>query len=165
MHLIDDLLDAARVERGELELRRERVALQVVLGQALEARRARGLRPDEVVDLVAPDVPIWLDADPARLAHAFALLLDDAGMASGAGEPAAVEVTCGDGRVTVCVRGAGEPGVGLALVRGLVEMHGGGVEVSSEEARGAAVRISLPLAAAVAGGVGSRRGDPRTQRA
>jgi PAS domain S-box-containing protein len=160
MHLIDDLLDASRITRGELVLRRERVALQAVLARALEARRARGLRPDEVVEVVASDAPIWLDADPARLAHAFTLLLDDAGAASDDGASQSIVVTCGDGRVTACVRCTGEPGVGLALVRGLVEMHGGGVEVTSEEARGAAVRISLPLAAAA-----SRRGDAATQRA
>ena len=151
MHLIDDLLDASRITRGELVLRRERVALQEVLRRALEARRARGIRPDQEVSLVAPDAPVWLDADPARLAHAFTVLLDDAGAAGDVIEPPSVVVTCGDDAVSVCVRRAGDPDVGLALVRGLVERHGGTVEMSAGEARGALVRVSLPKAAAVHG--------------
>jgi len=151
MHLIDDLLDASRITRGELALSRERVALQAVLGRALEARRARGLRPDQEVTVVAPDAPIWLDADPARLAHAFTLLLDDSGAAGDAGETPSVVVACGDGSVSVCVRRAGDPHVGLALVRGLVERHGGGVEVSDEGAHAAEVRVILPLAAVAVG--------------
>lgn len=165
MHLIDDLLDASRITRGELALSRERVALQAVLGRALDSRRARGLRPDRDVTVVAPDAPIWLDADPARLAQAFALLLDDAGAAGDAGEPPSVVVTCGSGWVSACVRRAGNPDVGLALVRGLVGSHGGTVEVSSGERRTAEVRVTLPLAAAANGDATSWSGDAVMERA
>jgi signal transduction histidine kinase len=165
MHLIDDLLDASRITRGELVLRRERVALQAVLGHALETRRARGLSPARSVKVVAPDAPVWLDADPARLAHAFTLLLDDGGATGGAGEPPSVVVTCGSGWVSACVRRAGDPDVWLALVRVLVGCHGGTVEVSGGESRAAEVRVTLPLAAAANGDARSRSGDAVMERA
>jgi len=159
MHLIDDLLDASRIARGELELVRTRVALQAVLGQAVEARRARGPRPGREVTVVAPDAPIWLDADPARLAHAFSLLLDDADAERDAAEPPSVVVTCGNGSVSVCVRRAGDPEAGLAMVRGLVGRHGGTVEVSAGEGSPmAGVRVTLPIAAAAEGDAASRSG-------
>jgi PAS domain S-box-containing protein len=164
VHLIDDLLDASRIARGELVLRRERVALQAVLGRALEGRRARHLRPDQEVTVAAPDAAVWLDADPARLAHAFALLLDDAG-AGDAGEPPSVTVTCGDGSVTVCVRRAGGLDVGLAPVRALVERHGGTVEVVGGESRSAEVRVTLPIATVADGDASSRSAAAALERA
>jgi signal transduction histidine kinase len=114
--------------------------------------------------VVAPEAPIWLDADPARLAHAFTLLLDDAAAAGDADEPPSVVVTCGDGSVAVCVRRAGDPDAGLALVRGLVERHGGSVEVLGGETPPARVRVTLPIAAAASRDATSRRGDAAMER-
>jgi K+-sensing histidine kinase KdpD len=164
VHLIDDLLDASRIARGELVLRRERVALQAVLGRALEGRRARHLRSDQEVTVAAPGAAVWLDADPARLAHAFALLLDDAG-AGDAGEPPSVAVTCGDGSVTVCVRRTGGLDVGLAPVRALVERHGGTVEVAGGDSRSAEVRVTLPIATVADGDASSRSAAAALERA
>jgi PAS domain S-box-containing protein len=149
MHLIDDLLDASRIARGELVLRRERVALQEVLGQALEARRARGVGTEPEVQLVAPDAPIWLVADPARLAHAFTLLLDDGGAAPDAGARPRVVVSRDAGSASVCLHRAGDADAGLVLARGLVERHGGAVEVTKDAVSEATVRVTLPLAAAM----------------
>ncbi|MFL5520782.1 MAG: PAS domain-containing protein [Gemmatimonadales bacterium] len=174
VHLIDDLLDASRISRGKMVLRRQRVSLQSVLAAALEATRPQLVRSGQVLDVALPEAPIWLDADPTRLTQIFSNLLDNAAKFSEAGGHVSVTTASRDGQVTVLVRdtGVGIPsdqlatifdmfaqadhsversagglGIGLALVRGLVEMHGGSIQATSEGTKqGTEMRVTLPLA-------------------
>jgi PAS domain S-box-containing protein len=174
VHLIDDLLDASRISRGKMVLRRQRVELQAVVSQALEATRPQLARAGQLVDVALPDAPIWLDADPTRLTQVFSNLLDNAAKFSESGGRVTVTTTLGDDEVVVVVRdtGVGIPsdelatifdmfaqvdhsversagglGIGLALARALVAMHGGRIEASSAGAQqGTEMRVVLPLA-------------------
>jgi CheY-like chemotaxis protein/anti-sigma regulatory factor (Ser/Thr protein kinase) len=153
------------------------VSLQSVLAAALEATRPQLVRSGQVLDVTLPEAPIWLDADPTRLTQVFSNLLDNAAKFSEPGGHVSVTTASRDGQVAVLVRdtGVGIPsdqlatifdmfaqadhsversagglGIGLALVRGLVEMHGGSIQASSEGTKqGTEMRVSLPLAADV----------------
>ena len=76
--LVDDLLDMSRITRGRIELRKERVELAAIVHQAVEAVRplCRGMNQELTVAL--PPQPIYLDADPARLAQVVGNLLNNA---------------------------------------------------------------------------------------
>jgi len=182
VRLIDDLLDANRITRGKLELRRSRVALAEVMEQALETSRPL-VRGHELTVSLPPE-PVWLHADPVRLAQVLSNLINNACKYTPAGGAiwvrAAVEEGGGGGRLRVCVKdgGVGIPaehmprlfemfsqvagarsygnsgaygglGIGLALSRALVELHGGTLEAASEgEGRGAEFTVTLPAAEA-----------------
>jgi PAS domain S-box-containing protein len=171
VRLIDDLLDVSRISRGKLELRRQRLALSTVLEQALEQSRPH-LAHHEVT-LRLPAGAIHVNGDPVRLAQVFSNLLNNAGKFTPKG--GCVEVSaerCGPS-VTVKVKDTGAGiapehlphlfrmfaqggspvdraqeglGIGLALVRGLVEMHGGSVEARSEGlGKGSEFVVRLPV--------------------
>jgi two-component system CheB/CheR fusion protein len=173
--LVDDLLDVARMTKDKLELRRERVALMQVLEAATEAARsALDAHAQELVMVVPPGPGPYLDADPVRLAQVFTNLLLNAAKFSD--HPGTVRITVADDdalvRVTVADSGSGlapedlsrvfemfyqSPhgrakdglGIGLALVRRLVEMHGGTVgAMSAGLGRGSQFVVRLPVAAA-----------------
>lgn len=171
--LVEDLLDVSRITTGKLRLKREPLTLQEVLDTALEISRPHiekaGL--EFVVNL--PDEPIDLFADRVRLAQVFSNLLNNAAKFTETGGRVMVSATVEAGRVHVRVRdtGIGIPaevmphlfelftqidhtlnrsqgglGVGLALVRRLVELHDGTVSAHSEGSGcGAEFRITLPL--------------------
>lgn len=174
--LVDDLLDVARITSNRLELRREAVDIRDLVRHAAEASalqiRERGLEFD-VVD-GSPE-SIRVDADPARLAQVLSNLLDNACKFTPA--PGRIELSYGrrDAEAWITVRDTGRGiaadalprvfdlfvqgeaerdragpglGIGLALVRRLVEMHGGSVSVQSEgPGRGCTFEIRLPVAA------------------
>jgi PAS domain S-box-containing protein len=172
VRLIDDLLDVSRITRGKLELRREAVTLESVIGSALEISRPLIDAAGHELTVVLPPGPVMFDADPTRLAQVFANLLNNAAKFTDRGGrimlAAAVEGT--DAVVSVNDTGIGIPadrlphifdmfsqvapalersqgglGIGLSLVKGLVEMHGGGVEVRSEGPdRGSEFVVRLP---------------------
>lgn len=175
VQLVDDLLDVARITRGTLELRRERLELAAAVARALD--RARPLLEARRHRLEL-DVPAGLavDADPARLAQAIASLLDNAarytppggrvtvrGGRTGAGEVALAVEDDGQGippellpRVfEPFVQGARTPdrregglGLGLALARSLVALHGGRLAAhSAGPGLGARFELALPAAA------------------
>jgi signal transduction histidine kinase len=171
--LVDDLLDVARVARGKLELRRARVDLVARVAEALEDHAAlfasRGIR---LVPRLG-EGPVWIDADPMRISQALANLLQNAAKFTPSGGRVEVGVERAHGSATVRVRddGAGfdpwlrdrifQPfaqageglhgrdgglGLGLALVKAVVELHGGSVEARSEgRGRGAEFVLRLPL--------------------
>lgn len=175
--LIDDLLDLTRVARGKIELQKERTSLDKVLGYAVDVCRpdivARGL----VFGMdMGPDAPYWLEADLTRLQQVFWNLLKNAVKFTPHG--GCIGVRCrldGPGHVVVEVRDNGigiEPetiprlflafeqaersinrqfgglGLGLAISKAMVEMHGGSIEAESEgRGKGATFRVRLPLAA------------------
>jgi signal transduction histidine kinase len=78
VRLVDDLLDAARISRGKLELRRERVELSSIVGQAVEAARPLCERRNHHLTVTIPSGPIYLNADPARIFQIVNNLLNNA---------------------------------------------------------------------------------------
>ena len=174
VRLIDDLLDLSRISRGKIELRRQRVDLAEVVWQAVETSRPAieeaGLELS--VDLAAD--PVLVDADVTRMTQVFANLLNNAAKFTERGGHVWLTMERQDGQAVVSIRddGIGIPaqqlarvfdmftqvdqslersrgglGIGLALVRGLVEMHGGTVEARSE-GRGRGTELIVRLAAA-----------------
>ncbi|HEX6320519.1 MAG TPA: ATP-binding protein [Burkholderiales bacterium] len=170
VRLIDDLLDVSRITSGKLELRRERVELAAVVEQALETSRPHLRGHEFTVSL--PAQPVWLDADPVRLAQVLANLLNNACKYTPAGgqirlsaerEAAGVKVKVRDtgmgiaadqlARVFDMFSQAGQAGahaqeglgIGLALARALVEMHGGAISAASDgPGAGSEFAVALP---------------------
>jgi CheY-like chemotaxis protein len=180
VRLVDDLLDISRITRNKLELRLRRVDLASVLRDAIETSGQF-----HRVDLRLPDVPVWLQADPVRLAQVFGNLLNNAAKFSEPSSRIDVAVLREADGVTVRVRdeGIGIPadqldsvfdmfsqvdrrlertqgglGIGLALVKRLIDLHEGTVSAASDgEGRGSEFVVRLPVA------VGApERAAPRT---
>jgi signal transduction histidine kinase/DNA-binding response OmpR family regulator len=174
--LVDDLLDVSRITRGKIELRKESVDLAASVHRAVTTVESLISSRQHELSVSLPDRPIRLMADPARLEQVLANLLNNAAKYTDPGGRIRLEVECGQREVAVHVRdsGVGIPehllprvfdlfmqgdrsldrsqgglGIGLTLVRSLVEMHGGQVEVASDgPGRGSDFCIRLPLAAA-----------------
>ncbi len=178
VRLIDDLLDVSRITRGKLHLRRERADLAAVVRAAVEASRPPIDDAGHRLTVALPPAPVWLDADPARLAQVFSNLLTNAAKYTDRGGRITLAAERRGGEVVVSVadtgigiaaehlprmfemfsqvdsaldRAQGGLGIGLALVRGLVEMHGGTVEARSDgPGRGSTFAVRLPVAGAAA---------------
>src|SRR3954470_20927140 len=152
VRLIDDLLDVSRITRNKLELRREQVTLADVVGSAVETARPVIDATGHDLRVSLPPEPVELDADLTRLAQVFGNLLTNSAKYTPPGGRIALTAEVRDQWVTVSIRdtGIGIPaealprifdmfsqvdrtlerstgglGIGLALVKGLVEMHGG----------------------------------------
>jgi PAS domain S-box-containing protein len=171
VRLVDDLLEASRISRGLLELRREPVQLAHVLRSAVEAAEPLVLEARHTLEIELPDDPIWVDGDAVRLAQCFANLLNNAARYTPQGGRIWLRaVLAADGMVRVSVRDTGVGftaetkavlfemfsrgegsvglGIGLALARKLAQMHGGVVEAHSDGAgRGSEFIVSLPVSA------------------
>ena len=176
IRLVDDLLDASRINQGKLELRLERVDLASLMRHAVETSRLVIDAGDHEIIMHVPPEPVFVDADVVRLGQVFANLLNNAAKYSERGgrirmsaERRGVEVV-----ITVADSGVGIPldmlpkifdifmqvdrsleksqgglGIGLTLVRRLVEMHGGSVEACSEgHGRGSEFVVRLLAASA-----------------
>jgi len=171
--LIDDLLDASRISQGKIGLRREKVELTSVVRQVVEASRPYYEAAQQELTVALPPQPIYLDADPVRLAQVFGNLLHNASKFSRRGGRVALAGELQGGDVVIAVRdcGIGIPsallprvfelfmqgdqtlerthgglGIGLTLVRRLVEMHGGSVQAASEGVdRGSEFVVRLPV--------------------
>jgi PAS domain S-box-containing protein len=78
VRLVDDLLDAGRISRGKIELRRERVELSSIIHHVLEAVRPISERRDLELTITLPTVPVYVNADPTRLAQVVGNLLNNA---------------------------------------------------------------------------------------
>ncbi len=173
VRLIDDLLDVSRITRGKLQLRRERVELASIVQAAVEGSRPLIDASGHALTITLPPEPIALDADPARLAQVFGNLLTNAAKYTDRGGRIWLTATRKDGGVVVSVkdtgigisaehlpqlfqmfsqvdrsleRSQGGLGIGLTLVKRLVEMHGGQVEARSEgPGKGAEFVVHLPV--------------------
>ena len=171
-HLLEDLLDISRLERNRIELRRERLDLNTIVQQAVESvgPLLDGRAHRCSVDL--PRDPVPIDADPTRLTQVFTNLLNNAAKYTERGGLIAVRMDIDDRWAAIRVRDngigippahltdvfemftqyAGKPagglGIGLALTRGLVELHGGRIEARSEGAGlGSEFVVTLPVVA------------------
>ncbi len=172
--VVDDLLDVSRITRDTVRLERRRMTLGEAVATAVETCRPRleARRHDLVIDL--PAEPLWLDADPVRLAQILANLLHNATKFTPDGGRIALTATAAGGEVTVAIRDTGigmtpevlasafelfaqgpppldRPhgglGLGLTLVRRLVELHGGTVAAASDgPGRGSELVVRLPAA-------------------
>jgi PAS domain S-box-containing protein len=172
--LLDDLLDVSRITREKLELRRHRVALAAVVEAAVETSRPLIEAAGHELAVALPDGPVYLDADPVRLAQVFSNLLNNAAKYTPAGGHVRLEAARLGDALTVTVRddgiglapeilptlfdmfsqaapalerAQGGLGIGLSLVKGLVELHGGAIEARSDgPGRGSAFVVRLPVA-------------------
>jgi signal transduction histidine kinase len=176
--LIDDLLDVARISRGTLELRRESVTLSAVVDSAIESSRPSIDRQGHHLEVVLPPEAVDLFADPIRLSQVLMNLLNNAAKYTPPGGRIELVAEREAGGVVIRVRdnGVGIPpeklstlfqmfvqlddargrtdrglGIGLALARHLVELHGGAIEVESAgPGSGSEFRVRLPVVQAVA---------------
>ncbi|MEJ8835569.1 hybrid sensor histidine kinase/response regulator [Ramlibacter sp. AN1133] len=179
VRLVDDLLDVSRISQGKLAIRRERVDMADVLAQAIETAHelieARGHR----LALDLPPEPLCVTGDATRLAQVAANLLLNAAKYTPDGGDIRATVREADGEVELSVAdnglgiapemqarvfdlfvqvgtqwqpGMGGLGIGLALVRRLVELHGGSIRVhSAGEGQGSTFTVRLPAAPLAAG--------------
>ena len=171
VRLVDDLLDVSRITRGQMELRREPIELSSVVTRALEAVSPLIQQRRHVLEVdVSPDS--WLLADPERLTQVVANLLTNAAKYTPPGGHLQVRARDADGGFSLVVEddGPGVPpdllprifepfvqgprtldrregglGLGLALVRGLAEAHGGHVEAHDKgHGQGSTFTVWLP---------------------
>ncbi len=173
VRLIDDLLDVSRINRNKMELRRARVALTDVISSAVETAQPQIDSAEHELSLTIPAFPIYLDADLTRLAQVFSNLLTNSAKYTPRGGRIWLTAKRNGGQVEVSVqdngigvpsaslvkifdmfsqvdrtfeRSSGGLGIGLALVKGLVEMHGGSVTAASEgEGKGSTFTVVLPV--------------------
>jgi signal transduction histidine kinase/CheY-like chemotaxis protein len=170
--LVDDLLDVSRVARGKLELRKEPVELASVVSRAVEAAQPLLTRFRHALSVVPPEEPLFLVADPARLSQVISNLLNNAAKYTPPGGRVRLSVEREGDEAVLRVRDTGigidaellphvfdlfvqghdAPehargglGIGLSLVRALVQLHGGEVGVTSGGAgAGSEFTIRLP---------------------
>ncbi len=170
--LVDDLLDVSRISHGRLHLQRERIDLRVVVSHAVETLESDINERHQQLTTALPDAPVWLQADPWRLEQVFVNLLANASRYTDAGGELAVWMHTRDGQAVVGIRDSGigiapdalphifdlfkqadeaAPrsksglGIGLALVRNLVELHGGSVTAASAGiGQGSEFTVRLP---------------------
>ena len=173
--LVDDLLDVSRISRGKIELHRELVSLPGLIDQAVEAVRPILDEHRLDLDLSVPEGSLFIEADPTRVDQILFNLLLNATKYTPEGGRIWLEVENVGGQVVVRVRDSGigiEPellprvfdlflqgerrvgvsheggGIGLSLVKNLVELHGGTITAGSQGPdKGSEFVVSLPVAA------------------
>ncbi|MEI8233786.1 MAG: ATP-binding protein [Verrucomicrobiota bacterium] len=172
--LIEDLLDLSRVTRGKIALRKITLDLVEAVHDAARAARSAFFKGGQDFVLKLPETPLWVQADPVRLGQIVSNLLANAAKFTGPGKQVRLGLEREDAHAVLRVgdEGIGIPsdmlerifepfvqvdagsarsglGLGLPLVRQLVGLHGGSVEVRSDgPERGAEFFVRLPLAAA-----------------
>lgn len=175
VRLVADLLDVSRIARGQIELRRESVDLGRIVQQAVEACRPFIDSARHTLQVSVPCEPPCVDADPARLTQVLSNLLHNACKYTEPGGRIELTLTCDLEEAVIRVKdnGIGIPanrlegvfdlfvqldssaersqgglGVGLAIVKRVVKVHGGSVKVTSEgPGRGSEFVVRLPLEA------------------
>jgi signal transduction histidine kinase/DNA-binding response OmpR family regulator len=173
VHLVDDLMDVSRITQGKIELRKQAVSLPDVLAQAVEAVEPLMKKYHHSLTLSVPETPLWLEADATRLVQVFSNLLNNAAKYTNEGGQIRCIVKADGQEVEISIidNGTGIPshmlprifelflqidssieraqgglGIGLTLVKKLVEMHDGRITAHSQGLQqGSEFRIRLPL--------------------
>ncbi|MFC7337900.1 PAS domain S-box protein [Haloferula chungangensis] len=171
--LVDDLMNVSRITRGKMELRKSKVALIEIFQSSIEASQSHIEEAGHDLLVSQPEHTIFLEADRNRMIQIFSNLLINAAKYTPPGGRIRFSSEVQDSQVTVSVEdnGIGIPenmsdrifemfaqidrpqekgysglGIGLCLVKSLVEMHGGSISVSSDGHRkGSVFRVSLPI--------------------
>jgi PAS domain S-box-containing protein len=174
VRLVDDLMDVSRITQGKLELRREALSLAEILSMAIETSMPAIEAGRHELTVSLPEEILILEADKVRLTQVFGNMLNNAARYTDRGGHIWVNAWLEGRQVVVSVRdtGIGIPaaklprvfemfsqahrdsargqaglGIGLTMVRSLVELHGGSVEARSEgPGRGSEFLVRLPLA-------------------
>jgi PAS domain S-box-containing protein len=174
VRLVDDLLDASRITTGKLQLRKERVELAAVVQSAVDTIRPLIDEHGHKLTVSLPPAPVMLEADPTRLAQVLSNLLNNAAKYSEDGGQIALSAERQGDEIMVRVtdtgigipaghlprifemfaqvdttfeRSQGGLGIGLSLVKGLVEMHGGRIDAhSAGPGTGSEFMVRLPAA-------------------
>jgi signal transduction histidine kinase/CheY-like chemotaxis protein len=177
--LVDDLLDVSRIDRGKLELSRQRIALDAVVKGAIETSKPNIEARNHRLLATLPPEPVYVDGDALRLTQLLSNLLNNAAKFTPRGGQIEVSLRRGQHQAVVQVtdNGIGIPpeelprifdifvqlrsdlapgaaglGIGLALARSIAEMHGGRLAARSEgRGRGSRFLLTLPLSQAAAG--------------
>jgi len=189
VRLVDDLMEVSRIRRGRIELKRERVALAAIVQSAVETSRPLVEAAGHQLGVLLPEEPVVLDADPVRLAQVLTNLLNNAAKYTDPGGQIWLSAWREGANLVLSVRdtGVGIPpeqlpsvfdlfsqadrsygraqgglGIGLTLVRALVELHDGSVEARSDgPGKGSEFVVRLPLPNEAAMPVAERRsGEP-----
>ena len=178
--LVDDLLDVTRITRGKIELRRERVDLREVVPRAADDFRAMMDERELAFRIAVPAARVWADVDVTRLTQVIGNLLHNAAKFTPTSGEVDLSLGAEDGSAEIRVRDTGigiDPvllphifdafvqgertlarregglGLGLAMVKGIAELHGGSVRAESAGiGKGAEVVVRLPLAPMVISG-------------
>jgi len=173
--LIEDLLDVARIDQGKISLQRERVSLQSVIESAVDTSRPKIEAGAHDLTVALPSQPLWLEGDFTRLSQVVSNLLTNAAKYTPSEGQIRIsaDVVQDEVRIDIADNGVGVPhdmqgrifdlftqskgpddrsreglGIGLALVKQLVEMHDGAVELASDgPGRGSCFTLRFPLAA------------------
>lgn len=173
--LIDDLLDVSRISRGKILVRKERLDLSVLVRTAVKDHQSTLEEGGLKLELHLPDSPLWLMGDGTRLSQVISNVLHNAGKFTNAGGCITVRLAADAGlhQAVLTVRDTGIGmtaetlarvfetysqadrstsrsrgglGLGLALVKGLIGLHGGTVSAASDgPGRGCEIAIRLPL--------------------
>jgi PAS domain S-box-containing protein len=191
VRLVDDLMEVSRITRGHVSLRTEPTDVQAIVQSAIETSRPLIDEAEHRLDVDLPPEPLRLDADAMRLAQVITNLLNNAARYTEKGGHIRVWARRDGDEAVISVRdtGRGIPpdmlprvfdlftqaapnrhyahgslGIGLTIVRSLVELHGGRVEAHSEGLRrGSEFIVRLPLADTVRAAVGGP-GEPVRRR-
>ncbi|HUP29947.1 MAG TPA: ATP-binding protein [Usitatibacter sp.] len=184
VRLVDDLMEVSRITRGKIELRKAQVDLGVVIAAAIETSRPLIDGAKHQLSVTLPQEPVLLEADAMRLSQVFSNLLNNSAKYTDPGghihltawrEAVHAVVSVADNGVGMSPealasvfdmfvqanpleqRGQSGLGIGLTIVRSLVEMHGGTISAHSEgPGKGSELIVRLPLGRAAAAGVPAR---------
>jgi signal transduction histidine kinase len=174
--LVDELLDVSRITRGKIQIQRERLDLDDLVRRTVEDHRMGFANAKIELEMLPAPAEVWVNADRTRLAQTLGNLLHNAGKFTPPGGKVTVTVGEDKSRKLALIdvqdtgsgiepallphmfeaftqgettidRNAGGLGLGLSVVKALIELHGGSVSASSEgPGKGAAFTIALPVA-------------------
>jgi two-component system CheB/CheR fusion protein len=186
MHLVNDMLDITRITSGGIELNRQAVTLKAVVQSAIEVCQPIVDERRHSLSVLLPDEPVFLYADPTRLSQVIENIVINAAKFTAPGGSIAVRASVAADRLALSIKdnGRGIPpamlgslfdmfvqgptsggqrnsglGVGLSVVKRLVELHGGSVRALSDATTGSEFIVDLPIGAPPHGANG---GDART---
>src|SRR6266404_999224 len=169
--LLDDLLDVSRITRGVLQIRRERVDLRSAVQHAVDAARALAESAEQTLRVELPDSPLLVEGDETRLVQVVGNLINNAIKFTDAGGTIFISAEIDGAAIVTRVRDSGrgisrellprifdkfvqgEPnapgqsglGIGLALAKQMIDLHGGRIEAHSDGPhRGSEFRFTLP---------------------